>query len=701
MSQDTPPGSPVGKLVISAPRRRSTMGSFFGAGQKDDKETYSDPPGITPRRWWIDFSKMQAWLNHCDSNHGHQCRGLRISISGNTFKPHWAIDVERSRVVPYIETGGADYVALSYVWGDAPRGRQLELLCENRDRLKVDGVLHRLSHLIPGSILTAMAATLQLGYRYLWVDRLCIVQDEADTKHSQIYHMASIYSNASLTIVATETAEVPLWGVKPFGPTTCTPRQVIETWCPWRWTFAQRLKSSTWKTRAWTFQELLFSRRAIVFFENGIHCLCHCGQLQYSELPSKTPSERATQLLGEYQLFGWPDLNTYAAIVKDYVQRKVSVEIDFLNAFTGLSTTLSRGFFGIHYGLPEVFFDVALLWYPACKTNPLSPGRYPLPLRRRLPHLDGSQLNPLPSWSWMGWNEPYGRLDLWYWLTVNPKFVKADTPQGSQKSGSESSIITTPIVEWHMELLTSDDAPENTSRRTRSNLAAYIEPPAPGSRKSLLPSGWKLFDGDNFVHFCDPDTRFQHPIPISDEPTFGKSRQELSPVPILRFKAHGAWFNIDNPGDPYLRYPDGNTTRPLNVGYLWLHDEVFKESLVETPSVNVIAVSEAQISRGELNDKTFWARDSEILRPKIVSRVIDAVARSSKKHRRPSGGSAMSRFRILDDLHADPVCFYNVLCIKGTSYGDGEIVERVGVGTVLKSAFDALANEDPVETRLG
>ena len=54
----------------------------------------------------------------------------------------------------------------------------------------------------PKVIKDAFLVTKKLGYRYLWVDRYCIVQDDAQEKHQQIKNMGSIYENARVTIVA-------------------------------------------------------------------------------------------------------------------------------------------------------------------------------------------------------------------------------------------------------------------------------------------------------------------------------------------------------------------------------------------------------------------------------------------------------------------------------------------------------------------
>jgi hypothetical protein len=58
-----------------------------------------------------------------------------------------------------------------------------------------------------------------IGERYLWVDSLCIVQDDPQEKHGQIANMDAIYGNAILTInaAAGQDANAGLPGVRPLS----------------------------------------------------------------------------------------------------------------------------------------------------------------------------------------------------------------------------------------------------------------------------------------------------------------------------------------------------------------------------------------------------------------------------------------------------------------------------------------------------
>lgn len=43
-----------------------------------------------------------------------------------------------------------------------------------------------------------------LDERYVWVDALCIVQDDNDSKMQDIHNMGALYANATFTIVAAD-----------------------------------------------------------------------------------------------------------------------------------------------------------------------------------------------------------------------------------------------------------------------------------------------------------------------------------------------------------------------------------------------------------------------------------------------------------------------------------------------------------------
>lgn len=55
---------------------------------------------------------------------------------------------------------------------------------------------------LPKTIRDAIRVTVGLGYSYLWVDSLCIFQDDESDQAREIAKMPLIYRNAIITIVA-------------------------------------------------------------------------------------------------------------------------------------------------------------------------------------------------------------------------------------------------------------------------------------------------------------------------------------------------------------------------------------------------------------------------------------------------------------------------------------------------------------------
>lgn len=88
----------------------------------------------------------------------------------------------------------------------------------------------------------------------------------------------------------------------------------------------------------------------------------------------------------------WPNLRQYAGLVHNYSKRKLSFPKDVIDAFAGMISFLTRTFAGgFTYGLPEMFFDVGLLWQPLHYSES----------REAEPR--GSTASRFPSSSWMGW----------------------------------------------------------------------------------------------------------------------------------------------------------------------------------------------------------------------------------------------------------------------------------------------------------
>ena len=174
--------------------------------------------------------------------------------------------------------GGEKYVALSYVWGAGVRQFRTSKATLNRLQRKGSISNTRIRDHLPGTITRAMHLTSLLGLGFLWVDSLCIVEDDPVHKATQIDSMASIFSNSYLTVCAADgiDANSGLRGV----PECSQPRSiqqdilaftdglVTSRWVSWMF------GGSVYRQRGWTFQEQMLSRRTLSFTNHGVEWRC-------------------------------------------------------------------------------------------------------------------------------------------------------------------------------------------------------------------------------------------------------------------------------------------------------------------------------------------------------------------------------------------------------------------------------------------
>lgn len=291
--------------------------------------------------------------------------------------------------------------------------------------------IEELNHTVRHAILVTKA----LDFTYLWVDTLCIVQDDEEDKRKQLDNMDAIYKTAILTIVAASGHHAD-YGI--VGASYCKQRekQRIARWktlslAPVFPSLDSLLKDLriTWNNRGWTFQEKVLSKRLLVFTDQQVYFRCSntvwCediametnelpeNHLRKDEDPLRWPPDRAhpdhmpqigdvfksafgpmddetsqtlTDLFAGTGLEGariW--LCVYALVLREYTRRNFTNPNDIPYAINGVLRTLTQ--LGVFKAcIPVKFIDAVLLWRPASRSSCTS-----------------SQRN-IPSWSWAHWN---------------------------------------------------------------------------------------------------------------------------------------------------------------------------------------------------------------------------------------------------------------------------------------------------------
>ncbi|OCL12260.1 HET-domain-containing protein, partial [Glonium stellatum] len=308
------------------------------------------------------------------------------------------IDVHRQCVVKAPKS--CRYIALSYLWGGASVFKAFR---QNFPQLQVENSLSFECESLPRIIKDAMYLVAAIGERYVWIDSICIIQDDDEDKALQISAMGGIYSSALLTVVAGagSDANAGLLGVhslkrKQFQHIEIVQGMELVNRMPDLW---KSMDDCPWASRGWTYQERKLSRRLLVFTENQAYF--NCEHATYREDQHLEAEELQPDLLRWHQaerdhrlLFvKKSNFEVYAREVKQYTSRLISYDSDALNAFAGISQLLQTSFRGsLIFGIPDTAFDAGLLWYPRGRLT-----------RRRDPE-NGSPI--FPSWSWAGWAGP-------------------------------------------------------------------------------------------------------------------------------------------------------------------------------------------------------------------------------------------------------------------------------------------------------
>ena len=222
-------------------------------------------------------SLLQESLRKCTELHDSKCQ----TTPPKDIPNFWVIDSQKNCLVPGISVD--KYAALSYVWGcpsnassdQTPAGRPV-LQWSNLNNFRSPGYLSEsgIADKLPKVIQDSIDFVKQSGVRYLWVDCLCIAQND-ETTAANVLSMREIYSGAYFTIIAA--AKSP--GLYGAGTNTERDRKEIRI----VGSLHRALFTAHWATRGWTFQEQMLSKRSFVFLDDAIFWDCqgdvwsHCS----------------------------------------------------------------------------------------------------------------------------------------------------------------------------------------------------------------------------------------------------------------------------------------------------------------------------------------------------------------------------------------------------------------------------------------
>jgi hypothetical protein len=399
------------------------------------------------------------WLRRCDTSH-EKCRPARPA-----HLPHRVIDVgelglrdslEADPVLYESHGEEAKYIALSHCWGKAPIIRTtLNTVSSRLKRIKWDS--------LSKTFQDAIIITRLLCIRYLWIDSLCIIQDDPNDWRQEAALMASIYGEAYLTISASNSTNGS-------GGCRCTPWPTFEVGealnpaenLPFSIYARERLDHGRFKywakppnpgmetdafddyplmARAWCFQERLLPCRVLhftsqeLFFECKTDDWCEC--LNFEPRPfaeEKKPLKRFF-----FEILERKDteelLKEWTQILEAYSHMDRTQDGDILVALAGIARVIGEaGLHGYFAGMWKENLAFALDWKPKIEKNKV--------VRHRRP-----SLYTAPSFSWASVIGPvqWNHNQTW---TINvakqycPEFLEmSSTPIGTDPFGGLSAAF--------------------------------------------------------------------------------------------------------------------------------------------------------------------------------------------------------------------------------------------------------------------
>lgn len=300
------------------------------------------------------------------------------------------------------------YAALSYCWGqDAP---SLQLTQDSLSSLSRDGIsLEQL----PLTLRDACELCIALRIRFIWIDRLCILQDSSDDWAEQSAVMGSIFGGAEVTIQAAAGTDCHYglfaersWKSQSTAKLKCKVVQGMDQQCFIRGPI-ERDTGEAINSRGWTLQESILSPRLLTFGATEMSAECRTSYWNESGRPSHN-------VQGLENVFPRPvrrkasfDLNTEGGVSEQtnstaslskawrrltihYCRRHLTYGRDKLPAISGLAWWFSKKLPDSHYdcylaGVWKHLLPAGLLWY------------HDLPLYMNAKKPDKYRA---PSWSW-------------------------------------------------------------------------------------------------------------------------------------------------------------------------------------------------------------------------------------------------------------------------------------------------------------
>jgi hypothetical protein len=305
------------------------------------------------------------------------------------------------------------YVALSYSWG---QGGSFKTTSDSIVTLRSG---FRTAEL-PKTLQDAIAIAHKMGFQWIWIDQLCILQDNLDDWSCESSRMAQVYSGSAFTICADSSTSTDggifqgrtVLQSHSFGPASA---MCLQTPCrPWG-----DMTQHPLYRRGWAFQERLLSARNLHFMQSQMTWECNTTlYLEDSRGRQTDPAEHFAKNhftkffhqrgvdnkdLTERDIV--ERIGRWHSVLQEMAVRELRYKSDKFPAMSGLASALQIPEMGEYLaGVWSYNPFLSMAWFPRWPQDP--PGVY-----------------QSPSWS-CAWTN--GQI-VWYYDTWDPRGCNSET----------------------------------------------------------------------------------------------------------------------------------------------------------------------------------------------------------------------------------------------------------------------------------
>ncbi|KAI9150807.1 hypothetical protein HJFPF1_10584 [Paramyrothecium foliicola] len=326
------------------------------------------------------------------------------------------------------------YAAFSYCWGDhVPLKTEKATLTDRMRGIPMDA--------LPAAFKDVVTIARALGIGYIWIDALCIVQDDAEDWRKEAAKMADVYRKAVFTIVAASSTSASESFLESRPETVAKGNSIKFPFSSQRypnisgyyfvssckdkenhggWKALDELDRTRWATRAWTFQEQYLSRRLIIFGPSMTQFHCREWSLredsialfrrELSDAPMFSRDDHADCSEHEHE-------NSYAVwyqLIEQFSTRQATFRSDRLPSIQGVASEMAN--YLVQHGESGEYF--AGLWKGDMRQGL---AWQPHPSHERAKDSRPSDGYIAPSWSWASYFGPVKFISL-----ISPGFGVGD-----------------------------------------------------------------------------------------------------------------------------------------------------------------------------------------------------------------------------------------------------------------------------------